>query len=177
MKITDPVTVAVAQCTDEKKTGTHRAIDLYQASDLFNAQVRWASANADGCLIVSGKHGLLPPGREISDYDTSITEDSWRESTQEAVDQFFKSCQPGSWRMLDLAIEGEAKIPVPADFEIEFVLLCGEDYSQRVTPYMDYYDIVYSSPFDGLRYQERINAMVQEARKVENKTLSDYATG
>lgn len=175
MNITDPVQIAVAQCTDEKKDGTHPAKELYDESDLFQAQLRYARAETDGILIVSGKHGLLAPDDEIASYDTHIDDAAWGERVQDDISYFFRTCQPGSWRMLDLAIDESMSIPIPSDFSIEFVLLCGEKYAEKIVPYLDSYDLEYTEPFSGLRYQERIQAMIGVARKAENNKLSEYA--
>jgi hypothetical protein len=60
--------IVVAQCTNDKRDGYHRAEDLYFESTYFRKQRAYAQT-ADSWFIQSAKYGLLQPDRKIHSYD------------------------------------------------------------------------------------------------------------
>lgn len=144
----------IAQCTDQKREKEMRAEDLYMASDLFEAQRRYAEAYADRWYILSGKYGLIRPWKRIKPYDMHIsdqTSEVWQEQVHDRINTIVKS--------------GD-KVEIIAG---------KEDYGKRIEWALEEHDVEYEYPFSGLGIGERTNAMKMEARKVENKGLDAYA--
>ena len=61
--------VTLIQCTNTKRTGRHKAKDLYDESNYFCIMREWARSTGNPWFILSAKHGLLEPMREIEDYN------------------------------------------------------------------------------------------------------------
>ncbi len=148
--------IIIAQCTKEKRDGKHRAKEMYSPSDLFKAQRRYAEAYADEWYILSGKYGLINPWKTIQSYDKHINE-GWGEIIQENISNIVRT-----W--------------VEYDTNIDVELICGhEDYANKLIPYLDYEGVDYTEPFKGMGIGDRQQAMIREARKVENNQLQAYA--
>lgn len=145
--------IIIAQCTDDKRSGQHRAVDLYEPSRLFRAQRRYAEAYADKWFILSAKYGLIHPTQLVSYYDMEISE-QYSEQWQEALDNKIERITRG-------------------DIHVE--VIAGGDYLERLEWYLDHYDVDYSVPFEGQRYAIRIQDMVEAAREVENHSLEAFA--
>lgn len=167
-------TLVIAQCTDEKRDGTHPAKELYMTSDLFRAQRRYAEAVADDWLILSAKYGLVRPDTEITSYDKTFDSGCTpTEPQQERKDEFFRLLAKKT--LVNRIDEQTDDLEIGVtDWHVE--LICGQDYTNRVEWYLDQYDIPYSKPFDGERIGERIRSMTNTAREANNTSLHDYAT-
>lgn len=145
--------IVIAQCTNQKRSRTCRAREMYMPSDLFKAQRRYAEAYADRWYILSGKYGLMNPWDRIKPYDVHISNhsDDWNE-------QVGQRCK--TMRDIDDVIE---------------IIAGKEEYGRRLEHWLDDYGVKYRYPFEGLGIGERTKAMIQEVRKVENESLGAYA--
>lgn len=145
--------VIIAQCTDEKRSGTHRAKDLYMPSDLFKGQRRYCEAYADKWYILSGKYGLVRPYDWLKSYDMHISnhDDDWNEQV------------------------GNRMESISREVDIVEIIAGWEEYGSRLEYWLNEYEIDYTCPFAGQRIGTRTKNMIQEARKVENKGLEEYA--
>lgn len=145
--------VIIAQCTNQKRDGRHRAKELYMPSDLFKAQRRYAEAYADEWFILSGGYGLIRPELEIQTYDRHISDhdDRWNVQVEEQCEYI-------------------------ADLDCHVEIIAGkEEYGKRLAPWFEMLEIEHSYPFEGLGIGERTKQMKQEARKVENESIAQYA--
>jgi len=61
--------VTLIQCTNTKRSGTHKARDLYDASQYFCIMREWAQSTGNPWYILSAKHGLVNPEQVINDYN------------------------------------------------------------------------------------------------------------
>ena len=61
--------VTLIQCTNTKRTGRHKAKHLYDESTYYCIMRDWARSTGNPWYILSAKHGLLEPMREIDDYN------------------------------------------------------------------------------------------------------------
>ena len=61
--------VTLIQCTNAKRSGTHKAKDLYDESAYFRIMREWARSTGNPWYILSAKHGLVSPEQVISDYN------------------------------------------------------------------------------------------------------------
>ena len=61
--------VTLTQCTNTKRAGRHKAKDLYDESTYYCIMREWARSTGNPWFILSAKHGLLDPMREIEDYN------------------------------------------------------------------------------------------------------------
>jgi len=61
--------VTLIQCTNTKRDGRHKAKDLYDESTYYCIMREWARSTGNPWFILSAKHGLLEPMREIDDYN------------------------------------------------------------------------------------------------------------
>lgn len=151
--------IVIAQCTNKKRsvTGRVEARELYMASDLFKAQLRYAEAYSDFWHILSAKYGLIAPSAKIYPYDQRIGDEGHRftEPQQEIMERRVKN-----WGR---------------DFENVCVeLICGEDYAAVLEPYLEMAGVEYSKPFEGQRIGTRKKNMVEAAREKENGSLEAF---
>lgn len=146
--------IVIAQCTHRKRDGEWRAEELYMKSALFQAQRRYWEAYAESAYILSGKYGLIQPWRIINSYDQHISDQDSEE-----------------WQ---LQVQQRVKTIAKHNERIE-IIAGKEKYGRRLEPYLEMQDINYSYPFEGLGIGERTKQMKQEARKVENNQLTNYA--
>jgi hypothetical protein len=66
-------TLVIVGCSDKKRAQRSAARDLYDRSQLFRAARRYAEREGTaGWLIVSARHGLLRPDREVDPYDARL---------------------------------------------------------------------------------------------------------
>jgi hypothetical protein len=65
-------TLCIVSCTAHKRDVPLPAENLY-SSDLFFKSRRFAQANFDSWLILSAKHGLVPPGQVVEPYDRNLS--------------------------------------------------------------------------------------------------------
>lgn len=145
--------IVIAQCTNQKRDEQCRAKEMYMPSDLFKAQRRYAEAYADEWYILSGNYGLIRPSKYIEPYDQHIKnhDDMWNE-------QVGIRCR------------------VIADESQQVQIIAGkEQYGRRLEYWFDDYDVDYTYPFEGMGIGTRTKAMKQEARKMENNQLGNYA--
>lgn len=63
--------VALVACCGQKLPHAAAARDLYR-SDLFRKSRAWAEANADGWLVLSTLHGVVPPEQVLAPYDVTL---------------------------------------------------------------------------------------------------------
>lgn len=66
--------VIIAQCTGQKRDGNHAARLLYDESNYFVCQRRYAEEKADKWFIQSAEYGLVSPDENIPSYDTHAKE-------------------------------------------------------------------------------------------------------
>jgi len=70
---TVPLTVALVGCGKQKLEVRAKARDLY-AGRLFRMSYEHAERTSDDVLILSAKHGVISPFKEIDPYDLSINQ-------------------------------------------------------------------------------------------------------
>lgn len=150
--------IVIAQCTDQKREKPCRAKEMYMPSDLYKAQRRYweayAGNNGHAVFILSGKYGLIRPWKKIKPYDKHIS----NQHSERWQDQ----------------VQTECRMIAKGDRHVE-IIAGKEDYGSRLEPHFDEYGVEYSYPFEGLGIGSRTKAMIEEARKVENKSLEAYA--
>ena len=61
--------VTLIQCTNTKRSGTHKARDLYDESNYFCIMREWARSTGNPWFILSAKYGLVEPMQRLTDYD------------------------------------------------------------------------------------------------------------
>ena len=61
--------VTLIQCTNTKRSGTHKARDLYDESNYFCIMREWARSTENPWYILSAKHGLVEPLQRLTDYN------------------------------------------------------------------------------------------------------------
>ena len=61
--------VTLIQCTNTKRSGTHKATNLYDESAYFRIMREWAQSTSNPWYILSAKHGLVNPEQVIDDYN------------------------------------------------------------------------------------------------------------
>ena len=61
--------VTLIQCTNTKRTGRHKAKDLYDESNYFCIMREWARSTENPWYILSAKHGLVEPLQRLTDYN------------------------------------------------------------------------------------------------------------
>jgi len=61
--------VTLIQCTNTKRSGTHKAKNLYDESQYFRAMREWARSTGNPWYILSAKHGLVEPMQRLPDYN------------------------------------------------------------------------------------------------------------
>lgn len=66
-------TVVLVSCTNKKKKGIHKAIDLYD-SIWFKKVMQIVNKLGDEWYIISAKHGLLESNEIIKDYNLTLNE-------------------------------------------------------------------------------------------------------
>ena len=64
-------TIVLVSCAKSKRSRQSQARDLY-CSPLFKAQREYAEAISDQWFILSAKHGLLEPDRQIAPYEKTL---------------------------------------------------------------------------------------------------------
>jgi len=141
--------VVIAQCTNDKRDGQHRAADLYDESTYFRKQREYART-ADRWFIQSAKYGLLDPDKTVESYDRHAKDidnpEVWAES---------------------IADDLEAAIPSAAVVE----LLGGAAYADPLTPELERrgFDVV--EPLRGLGIGERMAHL----QRLQNTRLEGFA--
>lgn len=66
--------IGLISCTKKKLQKKAPARILYSASPLFSKAWEYCITNYDECYILSAKHGLLHPDKEIEPYDESLND-------------------------------------------------------------------------------------------------------
>ena len=61
--------VTLIQCTNTKRSGTHKARVLYDESNYFCIMREWARSTENPWYILSAKHGLVEPLQRLTDYN------------------------------------------------------------------------------------------------------------
>ena len=61
--------VTLIQCTNTKRSGTHKARNLYDESNYFCIMREWARSTGNPWYILSAKHGLVEPLQRLTDYN------------------------------------------------------------------------------------------------------------
>jgi len=61
--------ITLIQCTNTKRSGVHKAKNLYDESNYFRIMRAWARSVGNPWYILSAKHGFVPPSQRIADYD------------------------------------------------------------------------------------------------------------
>ena len=61
--------VTLIQCTNTKRSGTHKARNLYDESNYFCIMRDWARSTGNPWYILSAKHGLVEPLQRLTDYN------------------------------------------------------------------------------------------------------------
>jgi len=112
--------IALVGCGSAKRDEPHPAKHLY-SSGYFTLKRRYAEQYCDDWQILSAKHGLVDPDREIAPYDASLTSGADSYIGDEAVEQWAS----------DTAAELRSYLetfPSPSTI----VVLAGEDYAGRL---------------------------------------------
>jgi hypothetical protein len=119
---TDSKRIALVGCGSAKRDKPHPAKHLY-SSGYFTLKRRYAEQHCDDWRILSAKHRLLDPDREIAPYDASLTPDADSYVGDEAVKQWTSetAAELGSY------LETFTDSPT-------IVILAGEDYAGRLEP-------------------------------------------
>jgi len=142
-------TVVLAQCTDSKRDGSHRAADLYDESAYFRKQRRYARAVGDSWFIQSAKYGLVSPDTVIESYDTHATDLSDRQQWAREIAANLSS-RVGRGRV---------------------VLLGGKDYTQPLRRELERRGFSVSEPLTGKGIGERMSWLDTQSEEVLNATL------
>lgn len=66
----------LVSCSKSKLTGTHRAEDLYEPSDIFGKRRAFAEREGAGWGILSAKYGYLRSWETVGSYDKHISDRS-----------------------------------------------------------------------------------------------------
>lgn len=102
-------TLCIVSCTAHKRDVPLPAENLY-SSDLFFKSRRFAQANFDSWLILSAKHGLIPPSQIVEPYDQNLN--SISQAERAALSQVI--IQQASHMSLE---------------RMKVTSICGEDYN------------------------------------------------
>lgn len=142
--------VVLVQCTNEKRSGTHPAKDLYDESTYYRKQRRYAETNADQWYIQSAKYGLVHPEWEVESYDVSAGDlddaDGWAR---------------------EIALNLDERIDDDAVVEI----LGGVDYSEPLVPHLEHLGYEVHTPLAGQKIGERMATLDEKA----TRTLEGFA--
>lgn len=106
--------IALVSCGEAKRSYPCRAEDLY-IGKIYLASLKWAKANADRIIILSGKHGALDPDQIIAPYEFFLGKKSKIERQQWAKNVA---------RQLEGKINASDKV----------IFLAGKTYSEYLTP-------------------------------------------
>jgi hypothetical protein len=119
---TDGKRIALVGCGSAKRDEPRPAKHLY-SSGYFTLKRRYAEQHCDDWTILSAKHRLLDPDREIAPYDASLTPDADSYVGEEAVEQWTSETAAE----LHSYLETFTNPPT-------IVILAGEDYGGRLEP-------------------------------------------
>ena len=136
--------VTLIQCTNTKRSGTHKARDLYDESAYFRRMRKWAQARGDPWYILSAKHGLVAPDTRLEPYDERGLTDTQAETIA-----------------TQLHADGVDTIHVTA----------GRDYTDELVPELEARGIDVVNHFAGERIGTRRSKLEAAARELENHTL------
>src|SRR3990167_6575675 len=115
--------IILISCVSKKQTKRSKAKDLY-ISPLFQYNLKYASSlHPDKMFILSAKHGLLEPEREIEPYNETLNKMS-SERVKEWANKVLK----------DLNVKTSLKSD-------EFIFLAGERYRRYLLPHLSNYKI------------------------------------
>jgi len=130
--------VTLIQCTNTKRSGTHKARDLYDESNYFCIMREWARSTDNPWYILSAKHGLVEPMQRLADYnERGLSVDQCKEIAQ----------------TLDNA--GVTEVLITA----------GKDYTNPLTPELERLGIDVIEVCRGMRIGER---MAELNKRVED---------
>lgn len=132
-----------------------RSQDLYMPSGYFKAQRRYAEAHGDKWFILSAEYGLLRPKQVIESYDKHMSDQD----------------DPRYYERLAYQAQ------YLADHHEKAEVIAGSDYADVIVPLLRHYGMTVETPFAGQRIGTRTQHLQQEARKIENMGLNDYAQG
>ena len=121
--------VTLIQCTDTKRSGTHKARDLYDESRYFRAMRKWARSTGNPWYILSAKHGLVEPLQRLTDYNERGL----------SVDQ----CKDIADTLDDAGVT-------------EVLITAGKDYTDPLTPELERLGIDVIEVCRGMRIGERM---------------------
>jgi hypothetical protein len=114
------VKIGLVGCGAQKKQGKHQAQDLY-TSTYFELKKQYAETVCDTWYILSAKHGVILPEKQIEDYDTTV-KDMTEDETREWAEQVYQDLHSWTDELASEEYEGPHRI----------VWLAGEDYIQPV---------------------------------------------
>ena len=131
--------VTLIQCTNTKRTGRHKAKDLYDESNYFCIMREWARSTGNPWFILSAKHGLLDQMRKIEDYNE--------------VGLSVEQCEQIATELSDKGVT-------------EVLITAGKKYTDPLTPELERLGIDVVEVCAGMRIGERMNGL--QKRAVEN---------
>jgi hypothetical protein len=138
--------IVVAQCTNQKRDERAPARDLYDESDYFRKQRRYAEVRGDAWYIQSAEYGLVEPDHTLTPYDTRPKDldddDAWGEHV---ADQLVR--QEGT----DIVVE----------------ILGGKTYADPLTPALERRGIEVHEPLRGQRIGTRKRSLIDRADKAQ----------
>lgn len=115
--------IVLISCSSKKLPHKARARDLY-CSPLFNLSYKYAtSINPDEIYILSAKHGLLDPSKEIEPYDVSLISmpaAEIREWAARVLEDLRKKSNPE---------------------KDNFIFFAGKKYRKYLTPHLEHYEV------------------------------------
>ena len=128
--------VTLIQCTNTKRTGRHKARDLYDESNYFCIMREWARSTENPWYILSAKHGLVEPLQRLTDYnERGLSVDQCKEIAE----------------TLDNA--GVTEVLITA----------GKDYTDPLTPELERLGIDVIEVCRGMRIGERMAELKERA--------------
>ena len=128
--------VTLIQCTNTKRSGTHKARDLYDESNYFCIMREWARSTENPWYILSAKHGLVEPLQRLTDYnERGLSVDQCKEIAE----------------TLDNA--GVTEVLITA----------GKDYTDPLTPELERLGIDVIEVCRGMRIGERMAELKERA--------------
>ena len=136
--------VTLTQCTNTKRAGRHKAKDLYDESTYYCIMREWARSTGNPWFILSAKHGLLDPMREIEDYNE--------------VGLSVEQCEQIATELSDKGVE-------------EVLITAGKKYTDPLTPELEANGIDVVEVARGMRIGKRVKHLKEKTRELENHTL------
>ena len=134
--------VTLIQCTDTKRDEPAPAWHLYEPSNYFTCQRRWALARGQPWYILSAKHGLVHPGRPLRPYDA-----------------YGLSAEQAETIATTLADRGVTAVHLNA----------GRAYTDALVPALERAGMTVFQPFEGLRIGSRMSELNAEAERLRGE--------